>query len=404
MKTIGQYLATALDRENTSQQLLKAKEQLSEHARLLEQRVHERTSRLQETVSELETFSYTIAHDLRAPVRGTTGYCEVLLEDFGDELPPGARKFVEKIAQASSRMETLTRDLLEFSRVSRQEIELSRVEIEPILDDLMALRVPTVRQAITISAPLHPVRAHRGLLQHVFSNLIDNAVNFVPPEVTPKITISAEVVPHGSPNTRSRTLIFSSTDPAANESASSTAQSGPNQVRIWVRDEGIGIPFGAHQKIFGIFERGVTSEPLSGHRNRIGHRCPSHATHGRHLRRGIRTRQRQPILARTSGSVTGREVSSSSKCDLRRIRETVNKLVYFAGGRFIFCGTVADVAELADALDSKSGIRKDVWVRPPPSAPSLLFAQTSEADAVQHGRPQITDDFTHSTLGVVCQF
>jgi signal transduction histidine kinase len=263
MKTIAQYLATALDRENTRQQLHKAKEQLSEHAQLLEKRVQERTSSLQETISELETFSYTIAHDLRAPVRGITGYCEVLLEDFGQELPAPARHVVEKIARASNRMERLTRDLLEFSRVSRQEVALSRVEIEPIIEELAAILAPEARRTITIQTPLHPIMAHAGLLQHIFFNLIDNAIKFVPAEKTPRITISTEMVSHSSPNTRSRTLIFSSTEPPAVEGAP-RAHPSPNQVRIWVCDEGIGIPREAHQKIFGIFERGVSSESYEG--------------------------------------------------------------------------------------------------------------------------------------------
>ncbi len=262
VKTIAQYLATALDRENTNQQLHKAKEALSDHAQTLEQRVHERTSRLQETISELETFSYTIAHDLRAPVRGTTGYCEVLLEDFAHELSPEAKSMVEKIARASNRMESLTRDLLEFSRISREDVLLSKVEIEPIIEELATLRLPSVRQAITISPPLHPVQAHRGLLQHVISNLIDNAVKFVEPDTTPKITISTEIVSQQSPNTRSRTLIFSSKDSVAQEGDVSTQPA--SQVRIWVQDEGIGIPQEAHQKIFGIFERGVTSNAYQG--------------------------------------------------------------------------------------------------------------------------------------------
>ena len=261
VKTIAQYLATALDRENTSELLHKAKEELSHHNQNLEKRVQERTFRLQETISELETFSYTIAHDLRAPVRAMAGYCEVLLEDFTDKLSPDVRLVLEKIARASGRMETLTRDLLEFSKVSQQEVVLSRVEVEPLIEELASQHSPAIRDAITIHAPLHPVRAHKGLLKHVFSNLIDNAVKFVPPQTNPKITIFAEVV-EGSASARHRNLVFSSMEPATESRPSTPSDS--NQVRIWVRDEGIGIPREAHHKIFGIFERGVPPDLYQG--------------------------------------------------------------------------------------------------------------------------------------------
>jgi signal transduction histidine kinase len=263
VQTIAEYLATALERENTNRQLHMAKEQLSEHAQLLEKRVQERTSRLQETVSELETFSYTIAHDLRAPARGMTGYCDVLLEDFADELPESARGVVQKIARASRRMESLTHDLLAFSKISRQEIALAGVDIEPIIEELAAMRPSAVRDAITISSPLHPVLAHRGLLQHVLSNLVDNAVKFVQPNTVPAITISTEVVTNQSPNTRSRSLVFSSTD-AGHVSAAVPEETPPKRIRIWVSDKGIGIPPEAHQKIFGIFERAIASAPYEG--------------------------------------------------------------------------------------------------------------------------------------------
>jgi signal transduction histidine kinase len=264
LTTIAQYFATALDRENTNRQLHKAKEELSDHARLLETRVRERTARLVETISELETFSYTIAHDLRAPARSMTGFCEVMLEDFADCLPDEARRVVQRIARASSRMESLTRDLLEFSKISRQEIMLSRVEIEPIIDDLATLGEPSIRGAITVLSPLHPVRGHRGLLQHVFSNLLDNAVKFVHPDTAPQITICTEAVTHGSPNTRAGGLMFSSVEALPDELTASAADELREYIRIWVQDQGIGIPREAHQKIFGIFERGSSSDTYEG--------------------------------------------------------------------------------------------------------------------------------------------
>ena len=256
VNTIAQYLAIALDRETTATQLRKAKELLSEHAQQLENRVLERTGRLQETISELETFSYTIAHDLRAPARSMTGYCEVMLEDFADTLSADARLVVQKIARASRRMERLTHELLEFNKVSRQEIVLSPVKIEPIIEDLAALRLPAINEALTVQTPLHPVRAHHGLLQHVFSNLIDNAVKFVPPDTCPKITIFTEVVPHGS-TTRPPPLAPRSKEEPPEGAATAPGQTPTDYVRIWVRDEGIGIPRDAHKKIFGIFERAL---------------------------------------------------------------------------------------------------------------------------------------------------
>jgi len=264
VKKIGQFLATALDRERTNRQLHHAKERLSDDARLLEKRVHERTVRLQEMVSELETFSYTIAHDLREPVRGMSGFCEILLEDFADDLPDEAKAIVQRIARASSRMESLTHDLLEFSKVSQQEIALSPVEIEPIIEELAVLRPPGVRHAITVRAPLLRVRAHHELLQQVFSNLVDNAIKFVHPGATPRITIYTELVSQASPNLRSRALVFSSTELAPTEALTAPVEASVRSIRIWVADEGIGIAPEIHQKIFGVFERGVHSEPYEG--------------------------------------------------------------------------------------------------------------------------------------------
>lgn len=262
LMTIGQYLAIAVDRERTSRQLQKATEQLADHAQLLEQRVEERTARLQDTISELEMFSYTLAHDLKAPVRGMMGYCKILMEDFGKTLPPAASSIVQRLARTPRRMNELIESLLEFSKVSRREVVLSRVEIEPIIEDLLALRPAAVRQAITICGPLHAVRAQKDLLQQVLSNLVDNAIKFVNPPTPPKIAIHTEVVSHSSPSIRSGHLLFSSTESGRVEAAGSETES--KQVRIWVVDEGIGISPELHHKIFGIFERGVSAGTYEG--------------------------------------------------------------------------------------------------------------------------------------------
>jgi signal transduction histidine kinase len=262
--TIAQYLATALDRENTSCELQRATDQLSDHAQLLERRVQERTARLQETISELETFSYTVAHDLRAPARAMSGYCDVLLEDFAENFPPRAKFVLERIARASGRMAALTLDLLEFSKVSRREVVLARVDLEPVIEDLLAISSPAVRDALTVRSPLHAVRGQRDLLLQVLSNLVDNAVKFVVRETPPKITIFTEIVSQHSPNTRLRSLVFSSMENEKAEGVAPASETPLQHVRLWVTDEGIGIPPELHQKIFGIFERASSSEVYDG--------------------------------------------------------------------------------------------------------------------------------------------
>lgn len=262
--TIAQYLAVAMDREKTSRQLQRAKEELSQHAQLLEKKVEERTACLRDTISELEMFSYTLAHDLKAPVRGMIGYCEILLRDFGGAIPPEVTRIVERLTRIPGRMEVLIQSLLEFSKVSRQEVVLSRIEIEPILDNLLALRASNVRRAISIRSPLHPVRGNKDLLQQVLTNLVDNAIKFVRPPSAPKITIYTETVVHRSPSTRSGQLLFSSTESTKAGSVASPPETPSARIRIWVADEGIGIPPELHQKIFGIFERGVNAEEYEG--------------------------------------------------------------------------------------------------------------------------------------------
>jgi signal transduction histidine kinase len=129
-------------------------------------------------------------------------------------------------------MEALTHDLLEFNKVSRQEIALVPIEIEPIIEDLVTLRLPAVREAIAIQSPLHSVKGHAGLLQHVFSNLIDNAIKFIRPGTEPKITIWTEPVSFASPNTRSRPLIFSSSEDSGHQAVGAPSERLPDHIRM----------------------------------------------------------------------------------------------------------------------------------------------------------------------------
>jgi len=199
LSTIAQYVAIALERALRQQQL--------------EVKVKERTARLHETIGQLESFSYTLAHDLRAPIRALKGYCEVLMEDFAGTLPEGGVDILGKLLRASSRMDSLTRDLLKLSKLSQQEVELAPVDVAEIVQDIVLLTPELQGGVLTFAAPLGQVWAQRTLLQQCLSNLFDNALKFVPPQTKPLIKVRAD----------------------------SRIVGDQPRIRLWIEDNGIGI-------------------------------------------------------------------------------------------------------------------------------------------------------------------
>ena len=175
--------------------------------------------------SELEAFSYTVSHDLRAPLRSISGYVSVLLEDFGSRLEEEGRGHLFALDRAAKRMDALTRDLLAYGRVAREAVTLEPVSIQPLLEAVFSLTgAGTTHPAKIIVDPhLLDVMGHRFLLEQCLTNLIGNAIKFVPAGVTPEIRVRTE------------------------------ARGG--DVRLWVEDNGIGIDATYHNKIFNIFER-----------------------------------------------------------------------------------------------------------------------------------------------------
>lgn len=180
---------------------------------------------LKEANAELEAFSYTVSHDLRAPLRSLTGYVSVLLEDYGDRLDEEGRGHLEALDRAAKRMDCLTRDLLAYGRVARETIKLEPIPLPSVIDDVLALTgAGQIEGAKIIVEPgLSEVMGNRFLLEQCLTNLISNAAKFVPTGTAPEIRIRAE--PRAS------------------------------QVRLWIEDNGIGIDPRYHHKIFSIFER-----------------------------------------------------------------------------------------------------------------------------------------------------
>ncbi|PLZ86098.1 hypothetical protein CEN44_20735, partial [Fischerella muscicola CCMEE 5323] len=163
----------------------------------LEQRVAERTAQLQEANEELEGFAYSVAHDLRAPLRGMQGLSEALLEDYGNQLDELGREYAQHIINSSEQLEELIEDLLAYSRLSRAELKLQPVDLNAVVEEAISqvATEPKYPHAnITVRSPLPLVQAHRTTLIQVITNLLSNAIKFVAVGVEPQIQIWAEAV------------------------------------------------------------------------------------------------------------------------------------------------------------------------------------------------------------------
>jgi len=291
LRTIGQYLAVALNREKIDRELRVAQEKLNEHAHELEQKVADRTASLKQIIAELQTFSYTIAHDLRAPIRALKGYCEVLVEDYTDHLPAEAIAIVSRLRNSSVQMDALTRDLLEFSKVSRQDLTVGALDLSQVVTDTIALGGARLAACVTVQDPLHSVLANRTLVVQCVSNLLQNSVKFCKPGIDPAVKIWSELVQPNARSGETDTGEFSRSRYAISEPGSQgDTDSNAPRVRLWFEDNGIGISREAQGKVFGIFERGDRAGEYEGTgiglaivsraMERMGGRCGVQSTPG----------------------------------------------------------------------------------------------------------------------------
>ncbi len=218
-------------------ELTRTESQLRELMQTLERRVAQRTASLVEKNAELESFAYTISHDLRAPLRAMLAFAEAVLEDFAAALPPDGREYLQHIVRAAYRMDQLIIDLLEYSRIVRQELYYTEVSLDDCLKGALETLEPEIQASqadVHIQTPLDRVSAHPSTTERVLANLLSNAIKFVAAGERPRIEIWTE-----------------------------RRESG---VRLWVVDNGIGIPDDHRDRVFRIFERlhGEESYPGTG--------------------------------------------------------------------------------------------------------------------------------------------
>ncbi len=219
------FIATIVDvtKERMSRHLIDAaQEQVRRLNAELEERVQQRTRELEASNAQLESFCYTVSHDLKAPLRAICSFAEILEEDLTTVLPEDRVRGVRAIATSARRMDALLADLLEFTRISRCELKLRPIDTGALLKKVVAVSAqPHV--SVSLAEPFPMVLAHDAALERVFANLITNAQKFIRPGVSPVVRVSAE------------------------------ARSG--RVRFSVEDNGIGIALEHHERVFGVFER-----------------------------------------------------------------------------------------------------------------------------------------------------
>jgi len=182
----------------------------------------------------LEIFAYSVAHDLKAPLRGIDGYSRLLLEDHS-ELNEEGRLFVETINAATSEMSQLIEDLLEYSRLERTEVKQTRIEIKPFVKSMVeqAKRETGERKIdfiVNINGE-HVLADTIGLTQ-ALRNYLENAIKFTRQQEQAKIEIGTE--------------------------------EATDSYVLWVRDNGIGFDMNYHDRIFGIFQRLNPSDKYPG--------------------------------------------------------------------------------------------------------------------------------------------
>ena len=213
-------------------QVRESREELVRANEDLEHKVQERTARLQETVADLEHFSYSITHDMRAPLRALQGFGRLLQES---QLAAAAQEsdYIRRIISSAERMDKLIRDALNYSKVVRQEMDLAPLDpthmLREMIDTYPAFQPPGAEIQIEGEFPM--VRANEAGLTQCFSNLLGNAVKFVEPGRAAHVRIWASRIDD------------------------STSTSSPGHVRIFLQDDGIGIPAHATERIFGMFQR-----------------------------------------------------------------------------------------------------------------------------------------------------
>lgn len=201
----------------------------------LEQRIAARTAALASKSRELETFAYSVAHDLKAPLRGIDGYSRLLLEDHAEKLDDEGRSFVNTIQSSTQEMGQLIEDLLDYSRLERRELATNRIELHDLVTTVVAQKEREMTERhidMVVNVNGGSVMGEVNSLTQALNNYLDNAIKFTRQVERPRIEV-------GSEETNKTCL-------------------------LWVRDNGVGFDMKYKDRIFEIFQRLNRSEEYPG--------------------------------------------------------------------------------------------------------------------------------------------
>ena len=214
------------DRKLSEQALLSAKNEIGRHALELEQVVAARTAELRDTIGELEGFSYSVSHDMRAPLRAMQSYASFLVDEYAGKLDEKGINYLHQIMRSTVRLDQLIQDVLSYTRVLHSKLPMEDVDLDRLVRDIVETfpnGLP-IQPEIRVIGALPRVIGNVALLGQVVSNLLSNGAKFVAAGTAPLLEISAEVM-------------------------------GDDFVRVWFKDNGIGIAPENHKRIFRLFER-----------------------------------------------------------------------------------------------------------------------------------------------------
>lgn len=223
--------------------LREAKDELQNEAARLEEKVTERTAQLRSSMEELQAISYSLVHDLRAPIRAIHGFAQLTLEMGGEQVGPAAVEMLTGVVKAAVRMDSLIKDVLALNEVTSRPIQIESIDVDDLVQSVIKehSELSAERVEIEVARPLLKMRGHEASLSQCINNLLNNAVKFVNFGTKPQLRIWSERRPEMGP--------------ATDETQASTISNGPATVRLWIEDHGIGIAKPDQDKIFQIFQR-----------------------------------------------------------------------------------------------------------------------------------------------------